>query len=265
MDILVVEDNFLVGEMIRLAVEDACLNVIGPAPTVQEGMRLANNAALDGAVLDINLGGDQVFPLARYLRGKDVPFIFVSGYDRSILPADMSDTRLISKPIFVKELTRIATDSFADGKGTIAAAAIQAQRATSLRQRVATGERRVATQKRRLERLQFQGHDRNTVQLALDLLEQMQTSLDLLKETLAIVEKTGAVGAAAAAIMRPISDDVIDQDDPRSIAHWSAQLGTSPARLAELLLTHQPSARVIARVLGLEKYEGPSRKSTVHS
>ena len=86
MDILVVEDNFLVGEMIRLAVEDARFNVIGPAPTVDEGMRLANNTPLDGAVLDINIGGDQVFPLARYLRTKDVPFIFVSGYDRAILP-----------------------------------------------------------------------------------------------------------------------------------------------------------------------------------
>ena len=263
MGILVVEDNFLVGEMIRLAVEDAWFDVVGPAPTVEEGIRLADSAALDGAVLDINLSGDRVFPLARSLRSKGVPFIFVSGDDRTVLPQDMSEARLISKPIFVKDLTQIATDSFADGKAVRAEA--QAQRVRTLRERIATGERRIVTQKRRLERLQFQGHDRNTVQLAVDLLEQMQTSLQLLKDTLAIIEKAGPAGAAAAAITRPISDDIIDVHDPHSLAHWSEKLGTSPARLAELLLTHKPSARVIARALGLEKYEGPSRKSTVLS
>jgi DNA-binding response OmpR family regulator len=263
MDILVVEDNFLAGEMIRLAVEDVWFNVVGPVPTLQEGMRLADSTALDGAVLDIKLGGDQVFPLARHLRTKDVPFIFVTGYDRSVLPDDMNTAPLICKPVLVKDLARVAVDRFSGSKVANPAAADRQKRAAILRQRVEAGERRVATQRRRLQRLQFEGHDRHSVQFATDMLEQMQISLDLLKQTRDMFEKHGARAAASAAIKRPINDDTIDPSDPKSLAHWAEQLGTTPKHLAELLLEHRPSARVIARALGLEKYDGPSRKSTV--
>jgi len=263
MDILVVEDNFLVGEMIRLAVEDAWFNVVGPAPSVEAGLHLADNTELNGAVLDINLGGHHVFPLARHLRKQDVPFIFVSGYDPSILPEDMRGTPLITKPVSVEELTRVATDKFSQGMTIAPSSVDREKRAIVLQQRVATGERRVMTQRRRLERLQFEGHDKYAVQIATDLLAQMQVSLDLLRQTLAVFEKTGAVAAAGRAIGRPISDDIIDADDPASVAHWAEKLGTTPSHLVELLINHGPSARIIARALGLEKYDGPSRKSTV--
>jgi hypothetical protein len=187
----------------------------------------------------------------------------VSGYDSSILPDDMRTAPLISKPVLVEELTRIAANSFSEGKAAAAESASQEKRATILRLRIDTGERRLGTQRRRLERLQFEGRDRYAVQLATDLLEQMQTSLDLLKQTLTILEKTGAVDAAARAIGRPISDDIIDAEDPRSVAHWAEQLGTTPSHLAELLAAHGPSARVVAKALRLEQYGGPSRKSTV--
>jgi DNA-binding response OmpR family regulator len=266
MDILVVEDNFLVGEMIRLAVEDAWFNVVGPASTVEEGLRLAESSALGGAVLDIKVGGDQVFPLARYLRKTNVPVIFVSGYDRSILPADMRTATLISKPVLVKELTQITTEHFSPGAAVAPGATDFPRRAETLRQRVAAGERRVATQQRRLEKLQFEGHGPHAIQLATDLLAQMQVSLDLLRQTLVVLERTDhalPATAAAGTITRPINDDLIDPGDSQSIAHWAERLGTTPNNLSELLLTHQASARVIARALGLEKYEGPSRKSTV--
>ena len=79
MNVMVVEDNFLVGEMIRLAVEDASFDVVGPVATLDDGERLAANTELDGALLDIQLGSTKSFPIARLLRNKGVPFIFVSG------------------------------------------------------------------------------------------------------------------------------------------------------------------------------------------
>jgi DNA-binding response OmpR family regulator len=249
--------------MIRLAVEDAWFDVIGPAPTVQDGMRLADRAELAGAILDINLGDHHVFPLARHLRGRDVPFVFVSGYDSSILPEDMRAAPLISKPVLVEELTRLAASSFSERQTATTDAVDQEKRAAGLRARIATGERRLGTQRRRLERLQFEGRDRYAVQLTTDLLEQMQTSLDLLKQTLSILEKTGAADAAARAIARPISDDIIDAQSPQSVQHWAGQLGTTPGHLAELLAIHGSSARVVAKALSLEQYAGPSRRSTV--
>src|SRR4051812_9613966 len=116
MSILVVEDNFLVGEMIRLAVEDADFQVVGPVPTLDQGTKLAEASDLKGALLDINLGGRYVFPLARLLQAKGVPIIFVSGYDRTIVPIDMRDVKLVSKPILGRELTQITRDNFSSGR-----------------------------------------------------------------------------------------------------------------------------------------------------
>src|SRR3954466_8264740 len=142
MSILVVEDNFLVGEMIRLAVEDADFQVVGPVPSADQGAKLAEQSVLNGALLDINLGGRFVFPLARQLQSKGVPIIFVSGYDRTILPSDMQDVQLVSKPILGSELTRIPRDNFSPGARALASEP-DLRRVEALRQRIVEGERRL--------------------------------------------------------------------------------------------------------------------------
>jgi hypothetical protein len=222
-------------------------------------MQLALTEELDGALLDVNLGGCQIFPLARLLRSKSVPFIFVSSYDRSVLPEDLKRAPLISKPILVSELTRAAATGFPE-KAVAPAPASPASRLDALRSRIETGERRLTRQRRRLERLQFEGHDPYSLQIAADLLEQMNISVELLKDTLRAIEQQHRTPAGFA-IRRPISDDMIDTADVRSVAQWADRFNVTQAKLLELANLHGASARLIERALGQEKMTGPCRKS----
>jgi DNA-binding response OmpR family regulator len=259
MDILVVEDNFLVGEMIRLAVEDADLDVVGPVATIEEGMRRAETPMLGGALLDINLGGGYCFPLARLLKTKGVPIIFISGYDRSVLPQDMRDTQLISKPVLASELTRIARDRFATEQGASGSNTFRLRRVEMIRQRVAAAERRLATQRRRVEKLQFEGYDPNALQLASDLFEQMSAALQIMRQVESSLSKGSGLSEH---IILPISDAVIDAKDPKSIDHWASELRITPSRLRGLVDEVGPSSRLIAKALGQETMLGPSRRAT---
>lgn len=103
--LLVIEDNFLVAETIRDSLEQAGGQVVGPAPSVQRGLALIHDNALDGAVLDINLNGDVCFPIALALRDRDVPFVFLTGYDDvAIVPPELQTTPRLSKPFDYDQL-----------------------------------------------------------------------------------------------------------------------------------------------------------------
>jgi two-component sensor histidine kinase len=79
--VLVAEDEPLVAlELERALTELGCV-VVGPAATLDETLRLANaEGRLDGAVLDVNLGGRAAFPAADLLAGRGVPIVFATGY-----------------------------------------------------------------------------------------------------------------------------------------------------------------------------------------
>lgn len=268
MNVMVVEDNFLVGEMIRLAVEDASFDVVGPVATLDDGERLAANTELDGALLDIQLGSTKSFPIARLLRNKGVPFIFVSGYDRTVLPKDLEGAPLVPKPLFVNELTRLATDHFSPPPRAtlIPRPAVNAEAMTSRRAaleiRIANGEARIITQRRRVERLQVSGHDLQSAQLSADVLEQMIISVRLMRETLEKLDRRSDYPAGAA-ILRPISDDMIQIDDPKNLARWAKQFGISIEQLLTLIEEVGPSARLVAKTLAQASMNGAPRKARV--
>src|SRR6266702_6803164 len=96
--ILVVEDEFLLAAHIGSILEDDGLEVIGPVGTLAEALKLAQDEALDGALLDVNLDGGRVDDVVDILARRHVPFLFVSGYGREVLPKNFSDAILVSKP-----------------------------------------------------------------------------------------------------------------------------------------------------------------------
>jgi DNA-binding LytR/AlgR family response regulator len=74
--ILVVEDEYMVADELRRDLAEHGVEVVGPAAKVSEVLRfLAVAGTLDGAVLDVNLGGEMVFPVADLLRKRGVPFV----------------------------------------------------------------------------------------------------------------------------------------------------------------------------------------------
>jgi CheY-like chemotaxis protein len=104
--ILVVEDNFLVAEVVREMLAGSGCIIVGPVARVDDGVRLASQEALDGAVLDVNLNGERCYPIARALRDRGVPYLFLTGYDddSAIAPKELKPARLLNKPVLEAHL-----------------------------------------------------------------------------------------------------------------------------------------------------------------
>jgi DNA-binding response OmpR family regulator len=96
--VLVVEDNPLLAFDLDDALRERGVDVVGPALDLATGMALLREDALDGAVLDIDIGGTPVWPIARGLKEDGVPFLFVSGDCGKGLPDDLRGSRCLSKP-----------------------------------------------------------------------------------------------------------------------------------------------------------------------
>ena len=97
--ILVVEDESLVAMLIETILEDLGCTPVGPAASVDEGLALARgNAVIDAALLDVNVAGRQVFPVAEALAARGVPFVFSTGYGEAGLPEHWRGHPTIQKP-----------------------------------------------------------------------------------------------------------------------------------------------------------------------
>ena len=90
--ILVVEDEYLLADDLRQTLESLGIEVVGPVATVAQALELLESEqAPDGAMLDVNLQGDAVFPVLDLLRERAVPFVLTTGYDGWALPAAYAD------------------------------------------------------------------------------------------------------------------------------------------------------------------------------
>jgi ferritin-like metal-binding protein YciE/ActR/RegA family two-component response regulator len=102
--ILLAEDDYLIADDVARMLERRGADVVGPVSTVADASRLAVSAALDGAVLDVNLRGDMVWPVADMLRARHVPTVFLTGYGVASCPDRYGDLPWLSKPILMSEL-----------------------------------------------------------------------------------------------------------------------------------------------------------------
>ena len=97
--ILVVEDEYMVAEDLRQGLEALGAEVLGPVPSVAQAMALLDGPAVpDAALLDVNLGGEMVFPVAEALQDRSIPFMFATGYDRCSMPAGYAGVPHCEKP-----------------------------------------------------------------------------------------------------------------------------------------------------------------------
>ncbi|MEN3376858.1 MAG: hypothetical protein V7604_2213 [Hyphomicrobiales bacterium] len=98
-NILVVEDEYLLAQDIVADLRRCGAGIIGPVATIQAAADLIAEHRVDAAVLDINLQGDMVYPIADALIERDVPCVFATGYDRAALPGRYGHIPLLQKPI----------------------------------------------------------------------------------------------------------------------------------------------------------------------
>jgi len=106
--LLVVEDDYLIATDLAMTLEDLGAKVVGPAGSVRQALEvIAAEGALDGAVLDINLGQERAWPIADELRRRGVPFVFTTGYDAWIIPEAYRDVPRCEKPVNAGVLARL--------------------------------------------------------------------------------------------------------------------------------------------------------------
>jgi two-component SAPR family response regulator len=111
--VLVVEDTFLVAEVIAELLDSCGCGVVGPVPRVSSAMRTISEASFDGALLDVNLAGELCFPVAEELRGRGIPFVFLTGYDDSgIIPPEFLSVPRLAKPVDRRRLTEAIAGHF---------------------------------------------------------------------------------------------------------------------------------------------------------
>ncbi len=104
--VLVVEDEFLIAMDLELLLRRHGWRVLGPATTVVGALRLLQGETPDVALLDVNLRGEPVTPVAEALRARGVPFVLASAYDgATLLPAEILVTAPnVGKPMNERRL-----------------------------------------------------------------------------------------------------------------------------------------------------------------
>ena len=106
--VLVVEDEYLVATLMEDMLESAGCVVAGPIPRLAQALDAASSEAYDVAVLDVNLAGERVYPVADILAQRNVPFVFVTGY--GVLPGEYANRPRLCKPFKMADLLDALSD-----------------------------------------------------------------------------------------------------------------------------------------------------------
>ena len=110
--VLVVEDETMIAMLVEDMLADLGCAVVGPAHGLDAALALAGGGeAIDAALLDVNLCGQPVFPVADALRAKGVPMVFATGYGESGLREIDAGAPVLQKPFRVADLARALSET----------------------------------------------------------------------------------------------------------------------------------------------------------
>ncbi|MDB5392756.1 MAG: response regulator receiver protein [Rhodospirillales bacterium] len=102
--VLVVEDEYFIADELHLLLSRNGAEVIGPVSDLSRALALLTSSSVDCAVLDIDLNGRAVFPLIQELKARELPWIYVSGYNGALVPDSLRGSAHIEKPILPEAL-----------------------------------------------------------------------------------------------------------------------------------------------------------------
>jgi CheY-like chemotaxis protein len=104
--VLIVEDDPIIAMTQTMTLEGAGCVVLGPAPGIDQAILMIDAQSVDLALLDINLDGEKVYPVADALAKRGVPFVFLTGYGSEMLPPAHRGQRCLTKPCDEDDLLR---------------------------------------------------------------------------------------------------------------------------------------------------------------
>jgi CheY-like chemotaxis protein len=105
--VLIVEDEALVAMLIEGFLEECECTIVGPCGTVEKALEAVQTGTFDLAVLDVNLRGQKVYPVAEILSERHIPFLFLSGYGDDAIPPGRGTWKVCAKPFKGNDLMRM--------------------------------------------------------------------------------------------------------------------------------------------------------------
>lgn len=105
--VLVVEDEYLVALQTEEMLIELGFEVVGPATRFDQALGMAQSAAIDAAVIDVNLRGVAIYPIADVLAGRAIPFAFATGYAANGVAPAYRDRPVLQKPFLADQLATV--------------------------------------------------------------------------------------------------------------------------------------------------------------
>ena len=109
--VFLVEDEVMIRMMVADMLEELGYKVAAEAGDINEVMRLAQSTEFDLAILDVNVNGKVISPVADVIMAKGCPFIFATGYGSSGLPEEYRDRPSLQKPFQLETLAQVITST----------------------------------------------------------------------------------------------------------------------------------------------------------
>lgn len=97
--VLLVEDDYALATELASKLTATGIKIVGPAPSVERALQYIENSQIEAAILDINLDGTMVFPVADALAKRNIPFFFATDYSRDVVPPRFADRIFVEKPL----------------------------------------------------------------------------------------------------------------------------------------------------------------------
>ena len=105
--VFLVEDEVMIRMMVSDMLEELGYTVVAEAGEIGEALRLAETTYFDLAILDVNVNGKVISPVADLIKARNRPFIFATGYGSSGLPEEYRDRPALQKPFQLETLGKM--------------------------------------------------------------------------------------------------------------------------------------------------------------
>ena len=97
--VLLVEDEILVAMMMKDILTELGFSVVGPFSRLGEAMVAAVHEEINAGIIDVNLGGEFVYPVADVLAARKIPFVFITGYGVESIDSRFGYVPIVKKPV----------------------------------------------------------------------------------------------------------------------------------------------------------------------
>ena len=102
--VFLVEDEVMIRMMVADMLEELGHSIAGEAGEISHAIKLAQSTEFELAILDVNVNGHMITPVAELIKARNLPFIFATGYGAAGVPAEYRDQPTLQKPFLIEKL-----------------------------------------------------------------------------------------------------------------------------------------------------------------